>query len=370
MNPPAIAGDLPSAEARARPASKLMHWVVAAPFTRDPATDRWLVPFVPPGRQRFTLVAAPPRPSWHERSGRMAGWSDWASTWTQATAALRESSGGVITVFPQLALTVGLRQRIAFERKPVVAWCFNLGALYRGLKRSVARAALAHIDRVVVHSSAEVIRYAEWLDLPRERFRFVPLQRARIRIEEREDERRPFVLAMGSARRDYATFFEAVRRSQHPTLVVAARHALSGLEIPANVEVRSSLSADECRRLAQRARVNVVPVRNEDTASGQVTLVEAMRMGRAVVATRCMGSEDYVEPETTGLLVEARSVEELQRAIERLWDDADLRQRLGRNAARFTAERCSDEAAGAALAGVLDELAHGGSDCASVREGR
>jgi glycosyltransferase involved in cell wall biosynthesis len=275
----------------------------------------------------------------------------------------------VVTVFPRLALAVGIRQRLGLEHKPIVAWCFNLGALHGGLRRSVARSALAHVDRIVVHSRAETIRYAEWLDLPRERFRFAPLQRALIPIVEHEDEQLPFVLAMGSARRDYATFFEAVRRSKLPTLVVAGQHALAGLEIPANVEVRSSLSADECRRLAQRARVNVVPVHNEDTASGQVTLVEAMRMGRAVVATRCMGSEDYVEQGATGLLVEARSVEDLQCAIERLWEDASLRQRLGRNAARFTAEHCSDEAAGAALACVLDELAQDAGGPVRVRGG-
>jgi glycosyltransferase involved in cell wall biosynthesis len=358
VNVRSIATDPPETEARARPATEQMHWVIAAPFTRDAVTDRWLAPFVPPGRQHFTLVPARPRPSWHERSGPMAGFGDWTSAWQQGNSAWRTSRGGVITVFPQLALTVGLRKRLSLASKPVVAWCFNLGALHRGLRRGVARASLAHVDRFVVHSRAETIRYAEWLDLPRERFRFVPLQRALIPIEEREDERSPFVLAMGSARRDYATFLEAVRRSKLPTLVVAARHALAGLEIPDNVEVRNSLSANECRRLAQRARVNVVPVSNQDTASGQVTLVEAMRMGRAVVATRCMGSEDYIESEATGLLVEARSAEALQRAIERLWDDAALRERLAANAARFTAERCSDEAAGAALGGILDELAH------------
>jgi glycosyltransferase involved in cell wall biosynthesis len=334
-----------------------MHWVVAAPFTVDPVRDRWLAPFVPGAAQHFTFVAAPVRASWHTRSRRAAGLGDWASAWTQANAAWDASHGGVITVFPPLALAAGLRKRASFAPKRVVAWCFNVGGLHAGVRRSVARFSLAHLDRIVVHSRAEVVRYAEWLDLPRERFEFVPLQRARIPIAEREDDEQPFVLAMGSARRDYATFFEAVSRSRHPVRVVAARHALAGLTIPENVVVESGFSADACRRLAQRARVNVVPVRNDSTASGQVTLVEALRMGRAVVATRCIGSEDYVEHDVTGLLVEARSAGELQRAIERLWDDAPLRRRLGENAARFTEEHCSDEAAGAALARVLGEFA-------------
>ena len=70
-----------------------MHWVVAAPFTSDPETDRWLVPFVPPGRQRFTLVPAGLRPSWHERPSRTAGFLDWTTSWRQAAAAWRALFG-------------------------------------------------------------------------------------------------------------------------------------------------------------------------------------------------------------------------------------------------------------------------------------
>jgi glycosyltransferase involved in cell wall biosynthesis len=260
-----------------------------------------------------------------------------------------------VTVFPQLAFTVGICQRLSLDRKPVVAWCFNMGALYGGVKGAVARSALARIDRFIVHSRGEVSRYARWLHLPLDRFCFVPLQRAPIPIEEAEDEQRPFVLAMGSARRDYGRLLEAVRQLKVPTLIVAAPHALKGLSLPGNVEVRGSLSARECHVLAQRARVNVVPVLNEETASGQVTLIEAMRMGRAVVATRCMGSVDYVEDNTSGLLVEPHSSDALRRAIGRLWADRELRERLGQSAARFTAEHCSDEAAGRALGRVLDE---------------
>lgn len=350
----------PSSNSLERSARARMHWAIAAPFTVDPSPDQWLVPFVRSPRHTFSMVPVEQRPSWHDRGRRAAGFGDWWSTWNQGTRAWRDGGGGVITVFPQLALIAGLHQRRHRRHRPLVAWCFNLGARYSGLKRTAARLALARVDRIVVHSRGEIARYAEWLDLPSERFRFVPLQRAAIPVVEREDGERPFVLAMGSARRDYATLFAAVGALGLRTIVVAARHALAGQSIPANVEVRSSLTSDECRRLAQRARVNVVPVINDDTASGQVTLVEAMRMGRAVVATRCIGSEDYVESDETGLLVGARSVDELRNAIELLWDDAALRERLGRNAARFTAEHCSDEAAGAALACVLDEVCESG----------
>ncbi len=332
-----------------------MHWTIAAPFTANPAVDRWLVPFVPGDRHRFTLISAPRERSWHQR-GRTAGVGEWAKALKQGSAAWWKSKGGVVTVFPHLAFTVGLHQRAALGRKPVVAWCFNAGRLYRGLKGTIARTALSRIDRFIVHSRAEVTLYARWLRLPPERFRFVHLQRASIPIEDKEEKRRPFVLSMGSAHRDYATFLEAIGQTKLPTIVVAARHALEGLAIPANVEIKSGLSPRECHRLTQQARVNAVPVLNRETASGQVTIIEAMRMGRAVVATRTIGSEDYIENGVTGFLVEPRSVEAMRHAIEQLWDDGNLRARLGQAAERFVAEHCSDEASGESLRQVLDEV--------------
>jgi len=333
-----------------------VHWTIAAAFTRDPQKDRWLVPYVPGDRHSFTLIAAPPPRSWHDRKRKTAGLADWTNAWIQGRQAWEESRGGVITLFPQIATTTALNRRLSLKRKPVVAWTFNMGALYSGVKQSVARFALGQVDRFIVHARAERSRYAEWLGLPIERFTYVPLQRVPIPIVEQEDRQNPFILAMGSAKRDYATLFEAVRDSRHPTIVVAARHALDGLDIPPNVEVRSSVPLDECHRLAQRARINVVPILNDDTASGQVTIVEAMRMRRAIVATRCVGSEDYMEDGVSGLLVAPRSVEQLRAAIDRLWDDAPLREKLAAGAAAFTEGNCSDEAAGQSLKRVLDEV--------------
>jgi hypothetical protein len=333
-----------------------MHWTIAAPFTTDPKIQRWLVPYVPGNRHSFSLVPAQGRASWHNRNAYTAGAEEWMSAWKQGTAAWRDSQGGIVTVFPHLAAAVGLRSYLSFQKKPIVAWCFNLGATYGGIKRQVARLALGNINRFIVHSRAEADRYADWLGIARERFMFVPLQRPAIPLQAEEDVAQPFVLAMGSAKRDYRSFFEAVRDLGYKTVVVAARHAVAGLTVPANVELRSGLSPKECILLGQRARISVIPVDNENTASGQVTILEAMRMGRPVVATRCIGSEDYVRHEETGLLVPAHDVGELRTAIQRLWDDQGLRGKLGKNAAQWAAEHCSDEAIGPILARVLDEV--------------
>jgi glycosyltransferase involved in cell wall biosynthesis len=239
---------------------------------------------------------------------------------------------------------------------PVVAWCFNIGALVGGVKARLARIALSRINRFVVHSRRECDKYSDWLRIPRERFRFVHLQRPLIPLDCDEEKDGPFLLAMGSAHRDYATLFDAIRPLGIKTIVVTATHALNGLDVPACVEILSNLTSEECYRLAQRARVNVVPIANDTTASGQVTVVEAMCLGRPLIATRCVGTEDYIEHNVTGMLVKGQSVAELREAIMSLWGDAALRNDMANRAREFAATHFSDEAAAGSLVHVLDEV--------------
>lgn len=127
--------------------------------------------------------------------------------------------------------------------------------------------------------------------------------------------------------------------------------------MPPNVTVRSGLTIDACHELVQRARLSVVPVDNPFTASGQITLLDAMMFGRATIMTRCPASTDYVDDGRTALLVRAGDHDELRTAIERVWEDAELRASLGRAARQAAVSRFSDEAIGREMGRVLHEVA-------------
>jgi glycosyltransferase involved in cell wall biosynthesis len=338
-----------------------MHWSIAAPFFEERSISEavWLDDFIDPKFHTFTKVPRrrpDPTRSWHHRASRNTTISGWSSIWTQASEAWQATKGGVITVFPQLAVIVGLKKQLSRRKTPVVAWCFNVGALYEGARKSLARLASSRIDHFVVHSRKECETVSQWLGLPQDRFSFVPLQRAPIAITEREDLDHPFILSMGSANRDYATFFEAVKKLGYRTLVVASSHSIKGLEIPPNVELLPPQSHDECHRLAQRARLNVVPLIEHHTAAGQVTIIEAQRMRRPVISTRSPGSEDYVDHGKTGILVAPGAVDELAREIDHLWNNQKLRDSLSREAGRFAEEQLSDEVAGDNLKAILDRF--------------
>ena len=197
-----------------------MDWIVVAPFDVRESRN-WLTPFVPGDDHTFQFVLRPPGLARNVGGSTMSA-AGWWHMLRYARRAWPSSGAGLITVFPQLAAAGGLLGRVFGPDVPIVAWCFNMGRLYGGIRGAAARVALRHVRRFVVHSSGEIPRYSEWLDVPPDRFEFVHLQRPRRRVEVEEDREAPFVLSMGSANRDYRTFFDAVGRLGMPAVVVAA----------------------------------------------------------------------------------------------------------------------------------------------------
>ncbi len=335
-----------------------MKWLIAAPFIKD-RQDRWLGAFVPGRQHAFEAIPAAYE---HDRSRARTGGSEWMDYFKHAWRVLkfvpRARGTGVITCFPQLPVALGLLSILTGKRFPIVAWTFNVGKLPAGFKRTLSGIGLRRVDLIVVHSRNEIDECVACFGLPRERVVYVPLQRALDPKPRSEDTEHPYLLALGSANRDYRLLFQVLARQPRRAIVVAGAHALAGLEVPSCVEVRSGLSIEQCHELVLGARVNVIPVANATTASGQVTLLDSMGMGCPTIMTRCPGSVDYVEEGTTALLVEPQDAEGLSRAVETLWNDPELRARISAAGAAHVKACFSDEAVGAELGRICDRFAN------------
>lgn len=299
-----------------------------------------------------------PMPKWHDRKSELTVLPEWLQYLQQALGAFRGKPDMVVSVFPQLAASAGLLKRFSSNTK-VMAWMFNVGTCHDGWRRKLAQLSLAKVDLFVVHTRREIKIYSEWLNLPEDRFVFVPYQSKEIPVTFEEDTDAPFVAAMGSAHRDYNLFARAIGDLNLPTVIASSKAAVAGIDLPDCIETPFGISKEKCLELTQRARVNVIPLLPKPavTAAGQVTLVEAMFMGKVLVATEYYGIEDYVEHEKTGLLVQPNDYEGLRDAIKRLWDDRDLREELAANAQAHARSHFSDEAAAQSLKSNIEMLA-------------
>jgi glycosyltransferase involved in cell wall biosynthesis len=143
-----------------------------------------------------------------------------------------------------------------------------------------------------------------------------------------------YVFACGLENRDYSTLIAAFRRLPYKLLIAASGYygidrSLQRLASH-NVEIlNDKVPWTELKRLYAGARFVALPLNPVDYAAGVTGLVEAMAMGKAVVASASAGISEYLGDGDCGRSVIPGNVDELVQAVEELWHDRELCERAG-----------------------------------------
>ncbi len=268
----------------------------------------------------------------------------------------------IVSAFPQVGFALGLVNRFTLDRTPHVIWYFNCGHEYVGARRFLSRIACARAKRFIVYSRHERDVYSRVFKLPKERFHFTFLTGAPLAREDYAGTRERyglaprFITSLGSSSRDYKTLFEAIAGIDVQTVVVTYRHAIEGLEVPPSVRVLEGIPQQDYLGIIADAEICVIPVSNIQTASGQMTLIQAMSLGVPVIATRCIGTEDYILDGETGRYVEMGDAEGMRKAIQELLNDPEGRASMAARASAFAQEHFFDKAGSYVLDELFDEL--------------
>jgi Glycosyl transferases group 1 len=324
-----------------------------------PFNDTWIDSFCVRSDLEFkrTLLPSGDRRSWHQRRGATTPILQWLYLTKYARASLKSRTDCIITCFPQLALAAAALSSFGENSAaPLIAWHFNLGSLSNEWKGYFAGRILRRVDRFVVHSRSEINEYAKWLGIEERNFCFVPLQRARFDDVKPSPIEKPYIVSMGSANRDYATLVEAALGSGIKTVIISKKSIIDDLPEHPDLLKLSNLTPEECRSILSGAELNIVPLSLTGTAAGQVTFITSMSMGIPTVATRCVGTVDYIQDWKTGVLVAPGDPAALRQAIDALWRDNALRSRIGLAGRKYAEEHLSDQAAGRNLAQVIDDV--------------
>jgi len=87
-----------------------------------------------------------------------------------------------------------------------------------------------------------------------------------------------------------------------------------------------------------------------------ISLLEAMAVGKPIIATRVGGIPEIVKHKGNGLLVEPGDVHELKNALLYTLESKNEAKRMGENAAKYVAENCSMEVAVEKMERVYEEV--------------
>ncbi len=167
------------------------------------------------------------------------------------------------------------------------------------------------------------------------------------------------ICAAGLEWRDYPTLIDAVSAMPDLTVKLAAASPWSKHEnetanrtLPPNVDARR-YSYAELRGLYAQSSFVVVPLKETDFQAGVTTMLEAMAMGKAVIATRTTGQTDVITDGENGLCVAPGDVAGWREAIVRLRGDPVLRARLGRSARQWVKENATLDLWAQRVAGTI-----------------
>lgn len=241
-------------------------------------------------------------------------------------------------VFTALANLFPLAARVR-RRPPVVVVNYGLCLIYErssGARRRLLAASLRSAAAVVCLAESQRDQLLEQTGLPPERVHVVPLG-----IDERyfapraaPTQGEPYVLAVGKdMARDYETFARAVEQLGVRAEIAAYPRNLEGVRLPPGTRARAVPPA-ELRELYAGAACVVVPQRRDgypygSEGGGLTALLEALAMGRPVVASDRAVLHDYVTDGVSALLVAPEDPDALAAGIGRVLDDPATAASLG-----------------------------------------
>jgi len=264
----------------------------------------------------------------------------------QAVKLLGDGPSLLVTHGPRPALYGALMAGRRFPLMRHLAYSFNYTDLPEGLIRRLMARAFRSVERFVVFSTLERKIYADHFDLPLDRFDMLywGVQPPTVDRNTLPLEHGDYICALGSQGRDYKTLLRAVKSLPRLRLVIVATpESLVDVEIPANVTVRTNVPLAQAMNILAHCRFMVLPLKGSQVPCGHVTIVSAMHLGKAVIATDSSGLEDYIAPQVTALTCPAHDDRAWAVAMQTLYDDPSMSLRLGLAGQHFAREHCTEE---------------------------
>ena len=195
-----------------------------------------------------------------------------------------------------------------------------------------------YIDRIVMWSSVQRDYAIKELKIPASKIKLVS-RRVDHEFWRPMDVETDMICSAGQEMRDFPTLIESMKGLDIKCHI--ATGALSGelfetvkairkyRSLPSNIMV-SQLRPFELRKLYARSRFVVVPLLPTDTDNGVTTIEEAMAMGKAVICSRTVGQVDVMLEGETGLFVPVGDAEAMRAAIQYLWENPEVAERMGK----------------------------------------
>lgn len=264
----------------------------------------------------------------------------------------------VVAFSSQSGLPFALLLRVCFwmRTKLIVFDVESFGRATGGAKLAMTRFAARRVDRVIYAARGQEAYYDRYFPFLATRRDFVPIGIGAYEKKLPHEAGRDGPVLVpgkhGAAFRDWATLLRAAALvGEGVEFLIVGRDSLppderDNVPVPAQVRLVPYLPLERLQELMETARLVVLPLPDRAQSLGQLTILFAMAMGRAVIAARAMGVQDYLQEGRTGLAYRPGDAEELAACLRRLLADPEQTLAMGREARRLYVEEFGSERMG------------------------
>ena len=183
-----------------------------------------------------------------------------------------------------------------------------------------------YIDRFVCFAREECNYYAQMFGTGRERFVFIPLGIAPVQCNDCSDE--GYVFATGRSNRDY-DFLTRVMQGTDYKCVIACDNFTKSADAD-NVTVLNNCFGNSMIDAMAHCRCVAIPLKDANMSSGQLTILQAMSLGKPVICSDVAGIKDYVE--NGSAMIIANDIDAWRRALQSIGSDTQYAARLSEKA--------------------------------------
>jgi glycosyltransferase involved in cell wall biosynthesis len=153
----------------------------------------------------------------------------------------------------------------------------------------------------------------------------------------------PYIYSAGAAHRDWQTLIDALKMLDYRAILSPGFAFKAPDALPERIEILPPQPPEDGRQLLRKAHLAVLSLKDTDLPSGPLVLLDAMSMGKPVIASRVNGTLDYIIDGETGILVSPNNPGALAKEIQRLMEDPELAIRIGADARKAAVHKFTNK---------------------------
>lgn len=248
-------------------------------------------------------------------------------------------SGVVLSLFRRFCKT---------KAKHVV---FDIGsfnsAAESGFALKLMQFASKSIDGLIYHTSSQIHYYKKFFPWIVDKSRFIrfgaDLDFFNSTGLKKSADKDSYIICVGYKKRDWNTLVEAYKQLDTSIKLRLVGHVDPRFEDIPGVEQLPYVSIRELISQIFNARFCILPLESFNYSYGQMTLLQQMALGKAVVAAKVPSLVDYIEDGKNAYLYEPKNVSALLQAMNKLLSSSQTLQKLEQTAREYLILECNEE---------------------------